>query len=118
MAGPLVNGRRRDMFVQHQLSNVFIPSFFQHCLSSLCAAEMLKLHFSDAGSLEVCAHRQVSVQNQRERNRDWKKDKEGKKLAKKKKKNPESLCKKGGLPLIPQSEFMLKRSIQHARYAL
>lgn len=64
------------MFVQHQLSNVFIPSFLQHCLSSLCAAEMLKLHFSDVGSLEVCAHRQVSVQKQRERKRDWKKDKE------------------------------------------
>lgn len=92
------------MFVQHQLSNVFIPSFFQHCLSSLCAAEMLKLHFSDVGSLEVRAHRQVSVQNRRERNGDWKKDKEGKNRQLEKR----EFVQKRGLPLIPQSEFMLK----------
>lgn len=49
------------MFVQHQLGSVFIPSFFQHCLSFLCGTEMLKLHFSDVGSLEVRACRQVSV---------------------------------------------------------
>lgn len=60
--GPFVNWRERDMFVQHQLGSVFIPSiFFQHCLSFLCGSEMLKLHFSDVGSLEVCACRQVSA---------------------------------------------------------
>lgn len=55
------------MFVQHQLGGVFIPSFFQHCLSFLCGAEMLKLHFSDVGSLEVCAWRQVSARKGRGR---------------------------------------------------
>lgn len=91
------------MFVQHQLSNVFIPSFLQHCLSSLCAAEMLKLHFSDVGSLEVCARRQVSVQKQRERKRDWKKDKEGKTGAWK----GGSWSKKRS-PTHSRPEFMLK----------
>lgn len=61
MAGPFVNWRERDMFVQHQLGSMFIPSFFQHCLSFLCGTEMLKLHFSDVGSLEVRACRQVSA---------------------------------------------------------
>lgn len=61
MAGPFVIWRKHNMFVQHQLGNVFIPSFFQHCLSSLCGAEMLKLHFLDVGSLEVWARRQVSA---------------------------------------------------------
>lgn len=56
------------------------PSFFQHCLSFLCGAEMLKLHFSDVGSLEVCARRQVSAgksgkKREGERKRHWKKDK-------------------------------------------
>lgn len=66
------------MFVQHQLGSVFILSFFQHCLSFLCGAEMLKLHFSDVGSLEVCASRQVSAgkaKREGERKRDWKKEK-------------------------------------------
>lgn len=61
------------MFVQHQVGSVFIPSFFQHCLPSLCGAEMLKLHSSDVGSLEVCARRQVSAGKARregERNRN------------------------------------------------
>lgn len=72
------------MFVQHQLGSMFIPSFFQHCLSSLCGAEMLKLHFSDVGSLEVCAWRQVSAgkaEREGERKRHWKKHK-GKKRRK------------------------------------
>lgn len=57
------------MFVQHQVGSVFIPSFFQHCLSFLCGAEMLKLHFSDVGSLEVCACRQVSAGKKSEKGR-------------------------------------------------
>lgn len=67
------------MFVQHQLGSVFIPSFFQHCLSSLCGSEMLKLHFSDVGSPEVRAWRQVSAgksEREGERKRHWEKDKE------------------------------------------
>lgn len=54
------------MFVQHQVGGVFIPLvfFFQHCLSFLCGAQMLKLHFSDVGSLEVPARRQVSAGKQ------------------------------------------------------
>lgn len=55
------------MFVQHQLASVFIPLVFVFLFFSplfaffLCGAEMLKLHFSDVGSLEVCARRQVSA---------------------------------------------------------
>lgn len=70
------------MFVQHQLGSVFIPSFFQHCLSFLCGTEMLKLHFSDVGSLEVRACRQVSAgraNKEGERKRDWEEDEERKK---------------------------------------
>lgn len=85
------------MFVQHQVGSVFIPSFFQHCLSFLCGAEMLKLHFSDVGSLEVCACRQVSAGKKRER--------KGRGTGRKKKRQNEKRepARRGDLPLISPS---------------
>lgn len=97
---------------------VFIPPrfFFQHCLSSLCGAEILKLHFSDVGSLEVWAWRQVSVGKKKKKKKgegrgrgrrgDWRKDKE---------KREES---RRDLPLIRRGvEFMPKRLL-HVPYML